>query len=227
MIDLHTHILFGIDDGAQSIEDSLEILKRAKSAGVEAVALTPHFTIGDDVDAFLKDRDERVSTLKVAMDEAGIDIKLCAGAEVYITDEIYNEKNLEKLTIGDSGVLLAEFRYHGVKIDKFLDYIEEMFFKGIKVLVAHPERYSYLTGKKRLIDMLTERGVMFQVNAISLYEDTEEGDFARMMVTEGKAFCVASDIHHANSRRLLAMGKLNESRKWERVLSDNPQKIFR
>ena len=226
MIDLHTHILFDIDDGAESIEDSLAILSRAEKMGITKAVVTPHFTLGDDVESFLKKRKERTEQLKEELSKNNISIELCEGAEVYITDEIYNETRLKELTIGTSGVMLSEFKYHSLKIDKFLDYIEEILFNNVKVLIAHPERYTYLYGRERLIDMLINRGVRFQVNAISLYEEGEAGDFARMMVTSGRAFAVGSDIHHARSKRLDAMAEFNKSEKWRRLLWDNPSKIF-
>lgn len=226
MVDLHSHALFGIDDGAQTIEDSLAILKRAESFGIKKMALTPHFTIGDDVQVFLDRRQRRFEMLKPAMEEENINIKLCLGAEVYITDELFNETELKKLTIGDSNVILAEFKYHGLHGEDLLQYVDELIKNGLKVLIAHPERYSYLNRNMMLIRALIDRGVMLQVNAISLFEDSDVGDAARAMVAGGFAYNLGSDIHHASSRRLDAIGKIGEGQKWNNLVRDNPARIF-
>ena len=226
MIDLHSHVLFDIDDGAQTIEDSLAILARAEKLGVKAMVATPHFTIGDDVDEFVKKRTERIEAIKEEAEAAGINVKVLPGAEVYITDELFNETDIKKLTLAETDVILAEFKYHSVKAEAFLEYIDEMISQGVRVLVAHPERYSYLNNNMRLLEAILHRGVMLQVNAISLYEDSEEGDAARMMLKNNMAFAVSSDIHHASSRRLDAIAKLNENERWKSVLYDNPLKLI-
>lgn len=227
MVDLHSHVLFDIDDGAETIEDSLAILERAKRKGITKMMATPHFTLGEDVDEFIKMRDRRLEELKEEAEEVGIELK--AGAEVYITDELFNEDKLNRLTLGDSDVILAEFRYHGLRAEDFIEYIDKILESGLRVLVAHPERYSYLIHNKVLVDALLDRGVMLQINAISLFSDTDEGDFARAAVRCGIAEVIGSDIHHAASRRLLAMGKLweDDDENLRMMLHDNPDKIFK
>lgn len=228
MIDLHSHLLFDIDDGAREIEDSVEILKKARKIGIEKIMITPHFSIGDDVEDFISKRDERLSELKEAMKKEEIDIEIKAGAEVYITDELFNETELHRLTMGDSKFILAEFKYHNVRGEDFLEYIDEMLSGGFKILVAHVERYSFVRKSPVLLDALINRGVLLQVNAISLLEDGPEGDFARWLVKNRLVYAVASDIHHVPSRRYEAMEKLNdgESEYMERLLNANPDKIF-
>lgn len=228
MVDLHSHVLFGIDDGAQSIEESVEILKKAYDAGIRKMMATPHFTIGEDVDRFIDRRQRRLEALKAAARDAHIDIELKAGAEVYITDELFNEDKLDLLLFEDSRVILAEFKYHSVRPEIFLSYIDELTGKDVTVLVAHPERYSYLMEDARLLDALLDRGVLLQVNAISLFEESEEGEFARFLVKNNLASVIASDIHHPSSRRLKAMEKLGESEAdyIKRAVRTIPEKIF-
>ena len=210
MVDLHSHVLFDIDDGAETIEDSLDILRRAQRAGVRKMAATPHFTIGeDDVDDFLERRNARLEALKTAAKEAGIKIELKAGAEVYITDDIFDEDSLSCLTIGESRVLLSEFKYHGLRPEKFMSYVDEILERGLSVLVAHPERYSYLRKNPMLINSLISRGVLLQVNATSLFHDDDEGDFARMLVECGAAAVIGSDVHTIRSGRLRALEELS------------------
>lgn len=228
MVDLHSHVLFEIDDGAQSIEHSIEILKRAYDAGIRKMMATPHFTIGEDVDEFIERRTRRIDALKKAMDEEGIDIELKAGCEVYITDELYNEDELDKLLFEGTRVMLSEFKYHSLKPEVFLGYVDELIKHDVTVLVAHPERYSYLMKDGWLLESLLNREVILQVNAISLFEDSQEGDFARFLVENRLARVIGSDIHHPASRRLKAMKKLGESNEGyiRRAMRDMPGKIF-
>lgn len=229
MVDLHSHVLFDIDDGAQSIEQSVEILKRAQAAGIRKMIATPHFTIGEDVEEFIEKRNKILAALKNAAYEENVGIELKAGAEVYITDELFTENNLKSLLLGDSDFMLTEFRYHGVKPEQFLEYIDEIQKQGIKLLVAHPERYSFLMNSPLLLEALLDRGALLQINAVSLFEDSEEGEAARFLVKKGLAFAIASDIHHPQSRRLKAMEKLGTNDKDYIVgcLTSNPDKIFR
>lgn len=229
MVDLHSHVLFDIDDGAQDVSQSIEILKRAQSAGIRKMMVTPHFTIGEDVEAFVEKRNERLSELKAEMVKEGLEIELKAGAEVYITDELFSEDSLKSLVLGDSNFLLAEFRYHLKKPEQFLEYIDEIQKKGVDVLVAHPERYSFLMNDPRLLDALLSRDVLLQVNGISLFEDSEEGEFARFLVKKNLAYAIASDIHHPESKRMKAMAMLNKNDDIGIVkkITANPDKIFR
>ncbi len=228
MVDLHSHVLFEIDDGAQNIEASVEILKRAIDAKINKMMATPHFSIGDDVDIFLDRRNRRLEALRAALKEQEMDICLKGGAEVYITDEIFNEDKLDKLTMEGSNIMLTEFKYHSLRPETFLDYVDEIQKNGIRVLVAHPERYSYLMTNPRLLHALLDRGAFLQVNAISLFEEGEEGEFARFLVKNELAHVIGSDIHHPGSRRLKAMKKLGESdvAYIVRALNDVPDKIF-
>lgn len=224
MVDLHSHALFGIDDGARTIEDSIEILELARDEGIEKMALTPHFTIGDDVEEFVEMRNLRMEALKERAE--GVKIELIGGAEVYMTDEIFNETQLDKLTLGKSESILCEFKYHALSGETFLKYVDYVLSEGFEVLMAHPERYSYLRRDRFLTETLLERNVKFQVNAVSLFERSEEGEFARGLVENGIAYCIGSDVHRAKSRRLLAMAELGKNKWAEKLLRDNPNKLF-
>lgn len=211
IVDLHTHVLFDIDDGACNIEESLALLREAEECGVAKMALTPHFSVGGEVGEFLKERDERFEKLKKAAEAEKIGIQLKCGSEVYITDEIYNEEELDKMTVGNSRVILSEFKYNSLSGEKFLSYIDEIISHKLIPLVAHPERYSYLRHSKMLVNSLIARGALLQVNAASLFDDGEEGAFARMLVKNRAASVIGSDVHRVSSYRLEAMKELNEA----------------
>ncbi len=210
MVDLHTHVLFDIDDGSDTVEESLALLREAEDSGIVKMALTPHFSVGEDVGEFLEKRNERFEKLKKAAEREGVGILLKCGAEVYITDEIYNEAELDRLAIGESRVILSEFKYHGLSGEKFLDYVDEIISHKLIPLIAHPERYSYLRRSRMLVNALISRGALLQVNAVSLFDDSDEGAFARMLVERGAASVIGSDVHHTDSYRLEAVRRLKD-----------------
>lgn len=211
MIDLHSHVLFDIDDGAGDIESSEAIIRNAKEIGIDKIMATPHFTIGDDVDDFIIKRDSRAEMLNLLLKNQGIDVRLETGAEIYITDEIFNENMLHQLTLGNSDYVLTEFKYHGVRPEKFLEYIDYILNEGLKVLIAHVERYSFVRKNPYLINELKIRDVKLQVNAISLFEQSEEGEFAYFLLRNRLIDALGSDIHHVPSKRYEAMKKLSRS----------------
>lgn len=228
MIDLHSHILFDIDDGAKDLEDTVEILKTAESIGIKKIMATPHFSVGDDVDSFIKKRGERMAKVSETAMREEINIEIKPGAEVYITDELFNEEDLKKLTLGGGDFILTEFKYHAVKPERFLEYVDYIKEEGLKVIIAHIERYSFVRKTPLLIDALKSRGVLLQVNAISLFEESEEGDFAYMLFKNRAIDILASDVHSVPSKRYAAIQKLlqSENEYTKKLLFDNPLEIF-
>ncbi|MGM9551423.1 MAG: tyrosine-protein phosphatase [Clostridia bacterium] len=228
MVDLHSHVLFGIDDGAENIEMTLEILKEAEKIGIEKIMATPHFSIGDNVEEFIRIRDERVKAVRDMIDTKGIDIKIKAGAEVYITDEVFGEDNLGRLTLGESRVILCEFKYHNLSPHTFLDYIDCIIDEGFIPLIAHVERYSFVRKNPGLIGALLSRNALLQVNAISLFTDEDEGDFARELYENKVIYTLGSDVHNVPSKRYKAVEKLGriDNDYITRLLNSNPDCIF-
>lgn len=224
MVDLHSHILFDIDDGANDIEETTALIERAKKAGIEKLFVTPHFTLGEDVDEFIEKRNERCEMLKENCPE----MEIKAGAEVYITDELFNEDKLCKLTLGEGKVILCEFKYHSLKPEKFLDYIDYIIDEGFVPLIAHVERYSFVRENPMLFKALMRRPVLLQVNAISFFEESEEGDFAWWLYDNKLIFAIGSDMHRMGSRRYRAMESLwrKQDGYITKLLRDNPLSIY-
>ncbi len=224
MVDLHSHILFGIDDGANDIEETKALIERAKKAGIKKLFVTPHFALGDDVDEFLEKRNKRLEKVKEQCPE----MEIKAGAEVYITDELFDEDKLCKLTMGEGKVILCEFKYHSLKPEKFLDYIDHIIDEGLVPLIAHVERYSFVRENPMLFKALIKRPVLLQVNAISFFEESDEGDFAWWLCDRKLIFAIGSDMHHIGSRRYRAMENLWKEKNGyiTKLLWDNPLSIY-
>ncbi len=225
MVDLHSHVLFGMDDGARTIDESFEILTAATAAGIDKMAATPHFTVGEDVELFLKARDERLRALEEEAKNIGIE--LVGGAEVYVNDALFDEENLDRLTIGNGPVMLTEFKYHALSGGELTEYLDEIRSRKIIPLVAHPERYSYLRREPQLVNSLILRGAFLQVNAESLFKDDEEGEFARMLVRRKAASAAGSDVHRAGSARMRAMGMLKNENEAARAIFEGSDDIYK
>ena len=196
-VDLHSHLIPGIDDGSQSMEESLSLLKGMEILGYEKVITTPHIM----ADAY-KNTPEIIGNGLHALREAakteGIQIEIEAGAEYYLDDGF--ETLLEKgdiLTIKGE-YLLFETSYFAKPMQ-----IEEMIFaissSGYKPLMAHPERYRYVKDLLKEYSRFKELGVLFQVNLNSFgghygRDAKQKADFLRK---EGMIDFLGSDVHHA------------------------------
>lgn len=200
MIDLHSHILPGVDDGAGSLEDSLEIARAAVDAGIGVIAATPH--VRDDWPTTADVMESRVAELVSELERAGIPLDVQRGGEIAIewlnrlpTDE------LRRFGLGGSRYLLVETPYHGWPFG-----IGHVFFslqeKGFAPVLAHPERNPDVQAHPERLEHLVEAGVLVQVTAASV--DGRIGKHARdcglWLIRNGLAHLLASDAHHASVR---------------------------
>ena len=161
MKDLHTHILYGIDDGSIDYENSVRLLKKMEEASITDIVLTPHYIIGSKYNS---DNKEKKRLQEKLMKETNI--KLYLGNEIYIDNDIleYIEKD-EISSINNTKYLLIEF-----PLSRKLTYMDELIFKlrkkGYIPIIAHPERYHYFKVED-LIELI-ESGCLLQGNITSL-----------------------------------------------------------
>ena len=152
MIDFHSHVLPGIDDGSDCVEESLEMLHTAKNQGVSTMLATPHFYAQDvSVDHFLEKRKKAYDTLKRCMDNSDCpDIRL--GAEVCYFRGIGRAREIEKLCIEGTRVIMVELPFRQWDEEVLRDVEELMEKQNVSVMLAHIERfYAYQKRKKFLI----------------------------------------------------------------------------
>lgn len=202
MIDLHSHILHEIDDGADSLQESARLCDLGRLNHVKKTVVTPHFNALGDIDNFLDLRDEKLAELKSELERRRVQMQLYAGAEVFVDDDIFFAKNLKRLTINQTRYLLIEFNFFGVKFKQISDYLKELFSMGVIPIVAHPERYEFFQQNYDAINELVSRGVLFQLNAGSLAsrDGREEFELAYEMAYKGAASFIATDAHSLQHR---------------------------
>jgi protein-tyrosine phosphatase len=200
MIDLHCHVLPGIDDGPVSMEGSLALVQAARSAGIQTIVATPHVSWKHRNDA---------ATIAAALEKtqaalavAGIDVQLRAGAEVALTRAAEMEQaELSALGLGGSRWLLMEcpFTPATTGFDSALIGLQN---RGARIVLAHPERCPAFHRDREMLDALVEAGMLISLTAGSLvgrFGRTVQR-FARLLVADGLVHNVTSDAHDHTRR---------------------------
>ena len=197
MIDLHCHILPGLDDGSGSLEESLEMAALAASQGIRHIAATPHCITGS-----VREVRSHVDMLRELLQEERIPVQIYPGMEVfgtYDTARLLREKKL--LTINDSRYVLIEFSFH-TDGEAETEILHSVLSSGYTPLVAHPERYDYINRQPELMNWWKQMGCLFQINRGSLLG--RYGLHAKRMslelVRRGFATVVATDAHSPINR---------------------------
>jgi tyrosine-protein phosphatase YwqE len=199
--DMHSHLLPGLDDGAETLEHSLDLLRALRELGYRKLIMTPHI-MGD----FYKNTPEGIRAalqlLREAAATSGLgDVALDCAAEYYL-DEFLGRKltdGTEMLTFGgDKRYLLFETSYMNEPLNLF-DIIFELKSQGYQPVLAHPERYTYLYGRfGELEKMRRDHGVLLQLNLNSLagYYSPAAKKVAEQLIDAGMVDFVGTDAHH-------------------------------
>ncbi len=202
MIDLHCHILPGIDDGPDLFEESLYMARKAFSDGVLSVAATPHNLNGVYINIFEKISGS-VENLQKMFNAYRVNIKLFPGSEEYFRPGLAH-----RLMSGESSTLNNTGRYVLVEFpfESFPSEAKDEFFqlklKGITPIVAHPERNTTIQNKIELVSELISAGAMMQITAMSITGELGEAakSCSHLMLENRMAHIIASDAHSADFR---------------------------
>lgn len=193
MIDFHTHVLFGLDDGAANLSDSLAMLKSLKEQGVDKIVLTPHYYFDNlTEEEFFTLRDKNLKTLESALGE--IDVKLYPACEVYLSKTAFSE-NVGKYNIKGTRYILLELPYRTKFNQGVYDKINNiMNYTGFVPVIAHVERYPAVLSKPGIIGSLIQMGCLIQLNTTSLFSKKLKKLAFKMLAT-GQVHCLGSDCH--------------------------------
>lgn len=203
MIDIHSHFLPGIDDGADSVECSIKMLEDLKQQGVTTVVSTSHYyEHKGDINSFLSNRENSFNHLSCEMAKYNLECfpDIVLGAEVALTPNTPKLDDLDKLCIGNTNSILIELPYNG-----FYDWITYAIYEIISKynlvpILAHFERFS--TDKKKLAqyESLLSLDVKVQINTESmLYKDSYK--VIKSLVKMGKFDVIGSDAHNMGNRK--------------------------
>lgn len=199
MVDLHTHILPGVDDGADDVNDSAFLVDMLVSQRVDRIALTPHYLpMHESVEDFVAKRDAELEKIKFL--EQQKNIRFFTGAEVLFTPLLSAYDNVEKLCISGTRYMLVEFPYDGAFEKNVINGLEALTDRhGIIPVIAHVERYRAVQKNYKLIYSLKEIGCVIQVNSASV-TDTPFKSFVKKLVRKDLVDVVSSDCHGRNKR---------------------------
>ena len=192
MIDIHNHLLFGIDDGSQSIEETIEMLEAANKQGITNIIVTPHYVL-DGTYYVSKDKiEEMILSLEDKTKELGITLHV--GHELFIHRDLCDHLKSNKCsTLGNSKYILVEFPFDRYSDD--YDYIlEDLRSLGYKIIIAHPERYKYVRDDVNFCLRWLDEGYLLQCNQNSFMRK-ETQKLMKQMMKYGFISFIASDAH--------------------------------
>lgn len=208
MIDIHNHVLVGIDDGPQSLEEAINLIKQAKEQGIKGIVVTPHHLhprYNNTFENVLSGIDELNKNEEIVQ----LNMQLYPGQEIRITDKIFEDLEEQKIYgINHSKYLLIE-----LPSNELPHYTKNFFYKiqtkGFIPVIAHPERNKAIAHDINLLYELINNGALSQITASSLTGELGKNiqKLSIQMIEHNLIHFVASDAHHTE-RRPFGMGSL-------------------
>ncbi|ASU32131.1 tyrosine-protein phosphatase [Mucilaginibacter xinganensis] len=220
MVDMHSHVLPGIDDGAQNPQESVFLIKQMMAMGIKKIIATPHIMID-----YYRNTPETINgaleVLKKELVKENINIEVQAAAEHYFDETFEARVNDGKLMIIGDNYVLFEFSFIN-KPSNAIPVIQRLRDLGFKPILAHPERYPYMDIDQ--FKQLHDWGVDFQLNTISLtgYYGREAKKIAEEMIDHQLINFISSDMHHP--RHAEALKQALKMPYLEKVMFDYPLK---
>ena len=230
MIDIHTHILPHLDDGARESRISEDMLKTELSQGVKTVVFSPHFYGRRHSPAqFIERRNAAYEKLKARI-PAGIDVRL--GAEVHFTGvNVMEEEVFCSLAIQGTKYVLVELPFDSAWQGELLNRLSVLATDaGCTPIIAHVERYEEVLKNPGLVSTLVHNGCLIQVNSYA-FLDKREKNFAFALLKHGLIHCVGSDAHEMDGRKpnlaeaKAAVEKAGYAQEWQ-TIQETMQKIL-
>ena len=217
--DLHSHLIPGIDDGSKNMDESLEMLRAMQDLGYRRVITTPHVMS----DAYQNSTRMIVNGLRLLREAAlseGIKIEIEAAAEYYMDEELIARlERKDILTIGGE-YLLFETSYISKPLN-FEEIVYEIQARGYKALLAHPERYRYITDPQKEFEEMKELGIFLQldINSLGGYYGKQAKKHALVLSESGLIDFLGSDVHRI--RQVGFLEKVFASPEYHTLLEKN------
>ena len=227
MIDIHNHILPGVDDGSDSLDLSRKMLEDAIEEGITDVVITPHYMHRD----IYQIKKNELTNLFNEFKSACSDLKI----NLYLGNELYIDSKLDELleddevcSMNDSDYVLIEFPFDDYK-DIYDEYLYNVSLSR-KIIIAHPERYSYVQNDVDFTKRWLDAGYYLQANTTSLYKK-EEKKVIFSLIEKGKLSFMASDAHSAYRPLSLIDAYNLIGRKFSKetaklLMNDNPERVI-
>ena len=224
-VDIHSHLLPEIDDGAKNMETTIQLIQDLSEFGIKNFITTPH-VLGDVYPNSSKTITEKLLLVKEELSKNNInDISISAAAE-YMLDEQFQErlKNNDILTL-KKNFILVELLYFNPPLNLF-DILFDIQLKGYKPVLAHPERYNFYHNEFETYQKLKNAGCLFQLNLLSLSKHYGENvrKIAHKLLDNNMYDLVGTDTHHKKHIELLKTIKISkQSEKLKALFHRNEQ----
>ena len=207
-VDIHSHVLYGVDDGARTMDESLKMIEMAHHEGIRTMILTPHYGIENGYAPDARLIRDNFQALEARARVTCPDMRLHLGAELYCAPGKVLERVAggEALKMAGSKYLLLEFLEWGDHHESAEHICQSMIdIAGTDWLpiLAHAQRYKAFAGKEQLYHKMVAAGVYFQINAYDLYDRPDDWtrDNARWLVANKLAHFMGTDAHRADRRQ--------------------------
>ena len=201
MIDIHTHILPGIDDGSKDIMQTMQMIKEAELAGFTDIITTSHY-IENEYDVGRDDRQALIDAIQNEVNKEQINIKLYNGAEAFITNNLVDLVDDKEIpTLSESRYVLFELPMHMNVI--YLDrVVEELITSKYRPIIAHPERYDIVQENPNLAIKWVRNGVLLQSNYSSIIGNygTDAKDTLLKLLDANAIHFLGTDTHSPNTK---------------------------
>lgn len=232
IIDIHSHMLPGVDDGAHSPDDTKELLNESYRQGVRTVIFTPHYETG----VYINERERlerRFNQIKEMMGGELPDLKLFLGSEIYYSSDVPELLAQGRLcTLAGSRYVLVEFATN-VSYDFLKNSLYRILLEGFIPVLAHAERFGCLYKKISLVDDIVDMGTYIQVNAGSVTKKAPRKvrSFVKKLIDNDLLHIIATDTHDSRYRKpnfsecIAFLQKRYNDEYVRTLLIDNPQKI--
>lgn len=195
-VDMHSHILPGIDDGAANVEESLQLIDGLIALGYQKLIATPH-VMSDHHPNTPETIAAAKATLQAALDEKGYDISISYAAEYMLDENFISLVESDKLlTLGDRWLLVETMFYDSPP--NLTNILFELQTRGIRPILAHPERYHYLDKKLSKLEVWKDRNCFLQANVLSFagYYGKQEQENVFRILDAGLIDFIGTDMHH-------------------------------
>lgn len=231
IVDIHNHSLFGVDDGARNIEDTINNIKYLKKYGVTDIVLTSHYIPESKYQSDVITRKNILKEIKKEAKDFGINLYL--GNEVFVSNKIIELLNNGKITtLNESKYILIEF-----PMNQPLYHMEEIVCElndyGLIPVIAHPERYTYFKENYDKINNLLEYNCILQCNIESIAGKYGNGakKIIKRLIKDKKVKVLATDFHHVSDTNMFdksfrKLRKILDNQELNNLLYVNPKKII-
>lgn len=216
--DMHSHLVPGVDDGAQTVEDSIALIERLRSMGFKSLVTTPHIK-SDHYPNTIATIQQGLKDLRLALAERSIDMPIQAAAEYYIDDHFMQLLDAKELMVVTDNQVLVEISFM-VEPMTFHDILFKIQMAGYRPILAHPERYGFYHGKPDAYHELKNRGCLLQLNTLALtgYYGKPVKQAAERNLKDGLYSYCGTDMHHIKHAdvlyKMMSSGIVNELQRY-------------